>query len=173
MVIILGWWAVSPRCKPGTEQMSVGALNMHSMQVKCEVEADPADSVKFHWTYNNTRNVSPVSFSWFYVICDVESSVGNFKFQPHIPQSSKKASSRLNFIARWECRAKRKIVLISTSRLSVCPTGPEFPNKLAWPAQRCDIFTAEWLWHRHTCLLGDERYRPTVHSMSRSHLTGP
>lgn len=49
--------------------MSVGALNMHSMQVKCEVEADPADSVKFHWTYNNTRNVSPVST----VCCDVES----------------------------------------------------------------------------------------------------
>lgn len=49
--------------------MSVGALNMHSMQVKCEVEADPAESVKFHWTYNNTRNVSPVSNA----ICDVES----------------------------------------------------------------------------------------------------
>lgn len=49
--------------------MSVGALNMHSMQVKCEVEADPADSVKFHWTYNNTRNVSPVSNG----ICDVKS----------------------------------------------------------------------------------------------------
>lgn len=41
--------------------MSVGALNMHSVQVKCEVEADPADHVKFAWTYNNTRNVSPVS----------------------------------------------------------------------------------------------------------------
>lgn len=53
--------AVAPRCKPGTEQMSVGALNMHSMHVKCEVEADPAEVVKFHWTYNNTRNVSPVS----------------------------------------------------------------------------------------------------------------
>ncbi|CAO1422538.1 unnamed protein product [Diamesa serratosioi] len=50
----------APRCKPGTEQMSVGALNMHSMHVKCEVEADPAEVVKFHWTYNNTRNVSPV-----------------------------------------------------------------------------------------------------------------
>lgn len=60
-MIVVIIFAVSPRCKPGTEQMSVGALNMHSMQVKCEVEADPADSVKFHWTYNNTRNVSPVS----------------------------------------------------------------------------------------------------------------
>lgn len=59
------FFAVSPRCKPGTEQMSVGALNMHSMQVKCEVDADPADHVKFAWTYNNTRNVSPVSIKTF------------------------------------------------------------------------------------------------------------
>ncbi|XP_053970042.1 hemicentin-1 [Anastrepha ludens] len=50
----------SPRCRPGTEQTSLGALNMHSVQVKCEVDADPPDSVKFSWTYNNTRNVSPV-----------------------------------------------------------------------------------------------------------------
>ncbi|KAL5283451.1 hypothetical protein ACFFRR_005995 [Megaselia abdita] len=50
----------SPRCKPGTEQTSVGAVNMLSMSVKCEVDADPPESVKFSWTYNNTRNVSPV-----------------------------------------------------------------------------------------------------------------
>ncbi|XP_058985575.1 uncharacterized protein LOC109612281 isoform X2 [Musca domestica] len=50
----------SPRCKPGTEQTSIGAINMHSIPVKCEVDADPPDSVKFSWTYNNTRNVSPV-----------------------------------------------------------------------------------------------------------------
>ncbi|SPP80624.1 uncharacterized protein LOC117582815 isoform X4 [Drosophila guanche] len=50
----------SPRCKPGTEQTSIGAINMHSIQVKCEVDADPPDSVRFSWTYNNTRNVSPV-----------------------------------------------------------------------------------------------------------------
>lgn len=53
---------VSPRCKPGTEQTSIGAINMHSIQVKCEVDADPPESVRFSWTYNNTRNVSPVSF---------------------------------------------------------------------------------------------------------------
>lgn len=41
--------------------MSMGALNMQSLAVKCEVDADPADHVKFAWTYNNTRNVSPVS----------------------------------------------------------------------------------------------------------------
>lgn len=50
----------APRCKPGTEQTSMGAINMHSIDVSCEVEADPADGVRFSWTYNNTRNVSPV-----------------------------------------------------------------------------------------------------------------
>uniref|UniRef100_A0A1B0GE06 Ig-like domain-containing protein n=1 Tax=Glossina morsitans morsitans TaxID=37546 RepID=A0A1B0GE06_GLOMM len=50
----------SPRCKPGTEQTSVGAVNMQSIPIRCEVEADPFESVKFSWTYNNTRNVSPV-----------------------------------------------------------------------------------------------------------------
>lgn len=34
---------------------------MHSIDVRCEVEADPADNIRFSWTYNNTRNVSPVS----------------------------------------------------------------------------------------------------------------
>lgn len=59
--ILIGTQLVSPRCKPGTEQMSIGALNMQSLAVKCEVDADPSDHVKFAWTYNNTRNVSPVS----------------------------------------------------------------------------------------------------------------
>lgn len=38
----------------------MGAINMHSIDVSCEVEADPAEGVRFSWTYNNTRNVSPV-----------------------------------------------------------------------------------------------------------------
>lgn len=50
----------APRCKPGTEQSSVGSINMHSIDVRCEVEADPAEPIRFSWTYNNTRNVSPV-----------------------------------------------------------------------------------------------------------------
>ncbi|XP_043948904.1 nephrin isoform X2 [Drosophila biarmipes] len=50
----------SPRCKSGTEQTSIGAVSLHSILVKCEVDADPPDSVRFSWTYNNTRNVSPV-----------------------------------------------------------------------------------------------------------------
>lgn len=54
----------APRCKPGTEQSSVGSINMHSIDVRCEVDADPAEPIRFSWTYNNTRNVSPVSFSF-------------------------------------------------------------------------------------------------------------
>lgn len=41
---------------------------MHTLTVKCEVEADPPDSVRFSWTYNNTRNVSPVSVYLFYIV---------------------------------------------------------------------------------------------------------
>lgn len=59
---------VAPRCKPGTEQMSVGAMNMHNLEVKCEVEADPADTIRFSWTYNNTRNVSPVSIIFNFIL---------------------------------------------------------------------------------------------------------
>lgn len=55
----------APRCKPGTEQSSVGSINMHSIDVRCEVDADPAEHVRFSWTYNNTRNVSPVSQLFF------------------------------------------------------------------------------------------------------------
>ncbi|XP_055324550.1 B-cell receptor CD22 [Sitodiplosis mosellana] len=50
----------APRCKPGTEQSSMGSINMHSIDVRCEVDADPAENIRFSWTYNNTRNVSPV-----------------------------------------------------------------------------------------------------------------
>lgn len=41
---------------------------MHSINVKCEVEADPRESIRFSWTYNNTRNVSPVSLYTFYIL---------------------------------------------------------------------------------------------------------
>ncbi|XP_062557837.1 hemicentin-1 isoform X2 [Armigeres subalbatus] len=50
----------APRCKPGTEQQTIGSLSMQSQVVKCEVDADPPDGVRFSWTYNSTRNVSPV-----------------------------------------------------------------------------------------------------------------
>lgn len=65
----------APRCKPGTEQSSVGSINMHSIDVRCEVDADPAENIRFSWTYNNTRNVSPVCtcccccFKYFTLFC--------------------------------------------------------------------------------------------------------
>ncbi|XP_065081629.1 neural cell adhesion molecule 2 isoform X2 [Ochlerotatus camptorhynchus] len=70
----------APRCKPGTEQQTIGSLNMHSMNVKCEVDADPPDGVRFSWTYNNTRNVSPVLNSRV-------SSQGLVSSMTYLPQS--------------------------------------------------------------------------------------
>lgn len=80
----------APRCKPGTEQTSVGALNMLSISVKCEVEADPPESVRFSWTYNNTRNVSPVLNSRI-------SSHGLISAMTYLPQSD----SELVTLACW------------------------------------------------------------------------
>ncbi|XP_053660841.1 nephrin [Anopheles marshallii] len=80
----------APRCKPGTEQTSVGSLNMHSLHVKCEVEADPPDGVRFSWTYNNTRNVSPVLNSRI-------SSHGLVSTMTYLPQSD----SELVTLACW------------------------------------------------------------------------
>lgn len=53
---------------------------MHSINVKCEVEADPPESIKFSWTYNNTRNVSPVANSRF-------ASHGLISTMTYLPQS--------------------------------------------------------------------------------------
>ncbi|XP_026468220.1 hemicentin-2-like, partial [Ctenocephalides felis] len=54
----------SPRCKSGFEEKSVGALRNGTLTVRCEIEADPLDdSVKFSWTYNNTKDVLPVPSS--------------------------------------------------------------------------------------------------------------
>lgn len=54
---------VAPRCKPGTEQTSVSAVPFDPFDARCEVVADPPEFVHFRWTYNNTRNVSPVQNS--------------------------------------------------------------------------------------------------------------
>ncbi|XP_058811961.1 uncharacterized protein LOC131676713 isoform X3 [Topomyia yanbarensis] len=80
----------APRCKPGSEQTSVGSLNMHSLHVRCEVEADPPDGVRFSWTYNNTRNVSPVLNSRI-------SSHGLVSTMTYLPQSD----SELVTLACW------------------------------------------------------------------------
>lgn len=84
----------APRCKPGTEQTSVGSLNMHSMHVRCEVEADPPDGVRFSWTYNNTRNVSPVLNSRV-------SSHGLVSTMTYLPQSD----AELVTLACWAINA--------------------------------------------------------------------
>ncbi|CRL07814.1 CLUMA_CG020768, isoform A, partial [Clunio marinus] len=111
---------VSPRCKPGTEQMSVGALNMHSMQVKCEVEADPADSVKFHWTYNNTRNVSPVLNSRI-------SSHGLLSAVTYLPQSD----SDIVTLACW--------AMNSVGRQSLPCLVHILPARIPEPPRLCEL----------------------------------
>uniref|UniRef100_A0A182SDG0 Ig-like domain-containing protein n=1 Tax=Anopheles maculatus TaxID=74869 RepID=A0A182SDG0_9DIPT len=63
---------------------------MHSLHVKCEVEADPPDGVRFSWTYNNTRNVSPVLNSRI-------SSHGLVSTMTYLPQSD----SELVTLACW------------------------------------------------------------------------
>lgn len=59
-IIVITFRTDAPRCKPGTEQSAVGSINMHSIDVRCEVDALPSENIRFSWTYNNTRNVSPV-----------------------------------------------------------------------------------------------------------------
>ncbi|GFG35231.1 hypothetical protein Cfor_07296, partial [Coptotermes formosanus] len=50
----------SPRCREGFSSRRIGAIRHETLDVKCEVTADPRDGVKFSWTYNKSRDVSPV-----------------------------------------------------------------------------------------------------------------
>ena len=67
---------------------------MHSLTVKCEVEADPPDSVRFSWTYNNTRNVSPV-------VSSRVTSHGLLSTMVYLPQSD----AELVTLACWASNA--------------------------------------------------------------------
>ncbi|XP_055853448.1 hemicentin-1 isoform X2 [Episyrphus balteatus] len=112
----------SPRCKPGTEQTSVGAINMHSISVKCEVDADPSDSVKFSWTYNNTRNVSPVLNSRIL-------SNGLVSTMTYLPQTD----SELITLACWASNAVGRqttpcLVHILPANTPEAPKGCELRN---------------------------------------------
>ncbi|XP_021935853.1 hemicentin-2-like isoform X4 [Zootermopsis nevadensis] len=50
----------SPRCREGFTSRRIGAIRHETLDVKCEVTADPRDDVKFSWTYNKSRDVLPV-----------------------------------------------------------------------------------------------------------------
>ncbi|XP_069681580.1 neural cell adhesion molecule 2 isoform X2 [Periplaneta americana] len=50
----------SPRCREGFSSRRIGAIRHETLEVKCEVTADPRDDVKFSWTYNKSRDVLPV-----------------------------------------------------------------------------------------------------------------
>ena len=51
----------APRCRKGYERLDITALRGETLKLRCEVEADPDDGVKFSWTYNSTRgDVLPI-----------------------------------------------------------------------------------------------------------------
>lgn len=58
--IILRLLPDSPRCREGFSSRRIGAIHHETVDVKCEVTADPRDGVKFSWTYNKSRDVLPV-----------------------------------------------------------------------------------------------------------------
>lgn len=43
-----------PRCAPGFERQEIVVARQSTVDLRCEVEADPEDGMKFAWTYNNT-----------------------------------------------------------------------------------------------------------------------
>jgi hypothetical protein len=58
--IILRLLLDSPRCREGFSSRRIGAIRHETLDVKCEVTADPRNGVKFSWTYNKSRDVLPV-----------------------------------------------------------------------------------------------------------------
>ncbi|PNF40668.1 hypothetical protein B7P43_G05163 [Cryptotermes secundus] len=50
----------APQCREGLASRRIGAIRHETLEVKCEVTADPRDDVKFSWTYNKSRDVLPV-----------------------------------------------------------------------------------------------------------------
>ncbi|XP_015589781.1 uncharacterized protein LOC107265151 isoform X5 [Cephus cinctus] len=45
----------APRCREGLQWQEIPAIRHETLSLHCEVEAVPGDTVKFSWTYNNTR----------------------------------------------------------------------------------------------------------------------
>ncbi|XP_055679203.1 hemicentin-1 isoform X3 [Lutzomyia longipalpis] len=125
----------SPRCKPGTEQISLGALNLHTISVKCEVDADPADSVRFSWTYNNTRNVSPVLNSRI-------NSHGLVSSMTYMPQSD----SEFITLACWASN--------SVGRQTIPCLIHIFPARTPDPPRLCELYNNTHL--EVVCIAGND-----------------
>lgn len=153
----------APRCKPGTEQTSVGSINMHSIDVRCEVEADPAEQIRFSWTYNNTRNVSPVSvlrLCVFLLLSDV--------CLPHIGQ---------NFPLTFQIENVFFSHFVSFRFLALCfvccspdyiYAGSKFTNHIEWFGEHNDISGTIRL-GTDARVLGKQCCRPSRNTMSHSH----
>ncbi|XP_046659598.1 hemicentin-2 [Homalodisca vitripennis] len=51
----------APVCRPGSENVVVGALRHETVLARCEVLADPGgDTLRFSWTYSKAKDVLPV-----------------------------------------------------------------------------------------------------------------
>ncbi|XP_039282898.1 neural cell adhesion molecule 1 isoform X2 [Nilaparvata lugens] len=51
----------APVCKPGTDEVAVGAMRHESLEARCEVLASPGGPhLKFSWTYSKGKDVLPV-----------------------------------------------------------------------------------------------------------------
>ncbi|XP_075223247.1 motor axon guidance molcule sidestep [Lycorma delicatula] len=54
----------APVCKPGTEEVAMGAMRHETLEARCEVLASPGGStLKFSWTYSKGRDVLPIPAS--------------------------------------------------------------------------------------------------------------
>lgn len=50
----------APKCKDGYERQEIATIHRKTLLLRCEIEAVPGDTVRFSWTYNNTRDVLPI-----------------------------------------------------------------------------------------------------------------
>lgn len=54
----------APRCKAGYEHNIVAVVLHDTVKLRCHVEAVPSDTVRFSWTFNETRgDVLPIQNS--------------------------------------------------------------------------------------------------------------
>lgn len=53
--------ADAPRCSAGFERTEIAAAPREVLRLKCIVDAEPSETVRFSWTYNGSRgDVSPI-----------------------------------------------------------------------------------------------------------------
>lgn len=62
--IVIYYLIVAPRCKAPYESRNIAVMLHDTVKLRCEVEAEPSDTVRFSWTFNETRgDVLPIQNS--------------------------------------------------------------------------------------------------------------